>query len=448
MYCKTHACNTLLVHSGAFAKYVGRLDLVVHVGEDNADPEKRSRIVVVHLQEHPGRQRRSRTTRTIANLLWPYSVKLNQDINLNGVFAYVAPAGHARRSLRNDTTGGDSQLGNLVARSMQLQQGVEAQFAFTNSLGIRADFERGPAHRRADVQRVPVREHDHRDVPVGPGGPGHARLRRPQERSARLPHAGAGRRHLRSTWCATATATDRSATGQQATACAKNISIGDNCRNGNPDGDRSTSTKCAAAVADRPLPRRGQRLHRRRRLGLHRAQAQHVAAEHRHLAARRAHRVISRSRPPTCDGMATDQIMDDTRPDEDGARTSTATCRAWTRRSKPTTGGSGRCSNEANILFSSSLAGVRRPQARRSPGTQSLAGRRSSSPADPGTHGQPARRYRAHGHVQPPGARPGRQPRRELHARRPGLRPVPRHADAVPRRDAARDRARRRAASR
>ena len=31
----------------------------------------------------------SRTIRTIANLMWPYSVKLNQEIDLNGVFAYV-----------------------------------------------------------------------------------------------------------------------------------------------------------------------------------------------------------------------------------------------------------------------------------------------------------------------------------------------------------------------
>ena len=45
---------------------------------------------------------------------------------------------------RNDLGGGDSQLGNLVARSMQVQQGVEAELAITNSLGIRADFEYGP----------------------------------------------------------------------------------------------------------------------------------------------------------------------------------------------------------------------------------------------------------------------------------------------------------------
>src|SRR6185436_14269954 len=35
---------TVIAHSGAFAKYVGRLDLVVKIGDDNRDPAKRSHI--------------------------------------------------------------------------------------------------------------------------------------------------------------------------------------------------------------------------------------------------------------------------------------------------------------------------------------------------------------------------------------------------------------------
>ncbi|MFT3697533.1 MAG: bifunctional UDP-sugar hydrolase/5'-nucleotidase [Kofleriaceae bacterium] len=142
-YCKTSDCETLLVHSGAFAKYVGRLDLVVHVGTDNSDNEKRSRIKSFAYVNQP-------VDSTIpddpemANLMWPYSVKVNQDIDLNGVFSFVDPAGAGVKIVRNDNSGGDSQLGNLVARSMQLQEGVDAELAFTNSLGIRADFERGP----------------------------------------------------------------------------------------------------------------------------------------------------------------------------------------------------------------------------------------------------------------------------------------------------------------
>src|SRR5665647_1518885 len=36
--------NTILVHSGAFAKFVGRLDVVVKIGDQNHDPLRRSRI--------------------------------------------------------------------------------------------------------------------------------------------------------------------------------------------------------------------------------------------------------------------------------------------------------------------------------------------------------------------------------------------------------------------
>jgi len=45
--------NTVVVHSGAFAKFVGRLDLVVHVGTDNNDPEKRSRITSFNYKNVP-----------------------------------------------------------------------------------------------------------------------------------------------------------------------------------------------------------------------------------------------------------------------------------------------------------------------------------------------------------------------------------------------------------
>lgn len=140
--------QTILVHSGAFAKFVGRLDVVIHVGDNNADPERRSRItsfaydnIAVDSKQCSGAPCIPEDP-DIANLMWPYSVKVNQEIDLNGVFAYVNAGG--AKVLRADTSGGDSQLGNMVARSMQVTQGVEAEFAVTNSLGIRADFESGP----------------------------------------------------------------------------------------------------------------------------------------------------------------------------------------------------------------------------------------------------------------------------------------------------------------
>jgi 2',3'-cyclic-nucleotide 2'-phosphodiesterase (5'-nucleotidase family) len=140
--------NTILVHSGAFAKFVGRLDVVVHVGTDNNDPANRSRITSFSYINLPV-QNDTPDDAQVASLMWPYSVKINQDIDLNGVFAYInsrsAPGKPGQEKiLRTDTGGGDSQLGNLVARSMQIQQEVQAEFAITNSLGIRADFEYGP----------------------------------------------------------------------------------------------------------------------------------------------------------------------------------------------------------------------------------------------------------------------------------------------------------------
>lgn len=142
--------NTILVHSGAFAKFVGRLDVVVKVGENNAVPELRSRITSFSFDNIPVNGNIPEDPE-VAGLMWPYSVKINQEIDLAGVFAFVSakqdpmnPASAKQKVTRTSQGGGDSQLGNLVARSMQLQEGVEAEFAITNSLGIRADFEYGP----------------------------------------------------------------------------------------------------------------------------------------------------------------------------------------------------------------------------------------------------------------------------------------------------------------
>jgi 5'-nucleotidase/UDP-sugar diphosphatase len=132
--------TTLVVHSGAFAKFVGRLDLVVKVGDNNADPARRSRITAFAYDNLPV-DARTKDDPALEEMLQPYQVAINQSIDLEGVFAFVDIG--SEKILRNDITGGDSQLGNLVARSMQTRPGVEAEFALTNSLGIRADFEAG-----------------------------------------------------------------------------------------------------------------------------------------------------------------------------------------------------------------------------------------------------------------------------------------------------------------
>ena len=62
-------------------------------------------------------------------------VALNDQI----VFFY-APSDVARR---NNSTGGDSPLGNIAADSMRKRRAVEAEMALTNSLGIRDNLYAG-----------------------------------------------------------------------------------------------------------------------------------------------------------------------------------------------------------------------------------------------------------------------------------------------------------------
>jgi 5'-nucleotidase/UDP-sugar diphosphatase len=242
--------STVLVHSGAFAKFVGRLDLVVRVGTNNADPDQRSRITSFNYINLPV-DRTIPDDPAVANVMWPYSVQLNQEIDLNGTFAIVArtvddpppvPSPDAFKIVRSDPSGGDSQLGNLVARAMQLQDGVEAEFALTNSLGIRADFEPGaltieqmfnvfPFENTIVVMYLSgVEVQDTLDFVA----------RRSAERGCRTQAQVAG------------IAFDMVCSGacpNGQTACAKNIHIGDSCRqNGDPDAPID-ATKCAPLVA-------------------------------------------------------------------------------------------------------------------------------------------------------------------------------------------------------
>ena len=71
-------------------------------------------------------------------LLDPFVIELYQQENLNFTFAYAT-----ERIERFGLSGEDSELGNLVADSMRFRNRVEAQFAMTNSLGIRTNMEEG-----------------------------------------------------------------------------------------------------------------------------------------------------------------------------------------------------------------------------------------------------------------------------------------------------------------
>jgi hypothetical protein len=69
-----------------------------------------------------------------------YALEMGQRLDLPMVFAY-APRNVERR---NSSGGGDSPLGNLTAEAMRRRQRVEAEFAVTNTLGIRDNLYAGP----------------------------------------------------------------------------------------------------------------------------------------------------------------------------------------------------------------------------------------------------------------------------------------------------------------
>jgi len=79
----------------------------------------------------------------IQRLIEPYALAMNSSpkFQLTRLFAANTVTGGI---LRNNPAGGDSQLGNIVATAMRLQPEVQADFAVTNSLGIRTDFSQGP----------------------------------------------------------------------------------------------------------------------------------------------------------------------------------------------------------------------------------------------------------------------------------------------------------------
>lgn len=233
--------QAVLVHSGAFAKYVGRLDMVVRVGEDNSDPTKRSRITAFSYENIP-----VDSTVTpdpdVTELLAPYSIALNAAIDLDGVFAYVYTDEETNQAgntkiVRNDLSGGDSQLGNLVARSMQLRPGVEAELAITNSLGVRADFEKGPLTMEQMFNVFPF---ENSITIIYLSGSEIAETldfvaRKSADRGCRTQAQVAG--IFFDMVCG-----GDCPNGQP--ACAKNIYIGDNCRGDEPDGPIDTS-RCA-----------------------------------------------------------------------------------------------------------------------------------------------------------------------------------------------------------
>jgi len=139
-----------LMHSGAFLKFVGQLDVIFHQPpplEDETEAETWLRVMngwevkTYRADLHSVDQSVDRDRWDVATerLLEPFSAELYRAIQLTRFIAY------SPRKIRRFSTGwGDSALGNLVANAMQLRNRVEAHFGLTNTLGIRADINRGP----------------------------------------------------------------------------------------------------------------------------------------------------------------------------------------------------------------------------------------------------------------------------------------------------------------
>ena len=194
--------QVLIQHSGAFAKYLGRLDVVVRMppkaapsGLDPAHFALRQAVggeIVAHeyaplpvdaiwcLDPRPVRNPYdpsfSTYLATVASsrdvcaqqedeetlqLLEPYTEGTNTQLDLPRVFAYTptdiirfSKGAGEESNLTSQTTltgsvGGDSQLGNLVSESMRSYQSVNAEFGLTNTLGIRDDIYHGPIYLEA-----------------------------------------------------------------------------------------------------------------------------------------------------------------------------------------------------------------------------------------------------------------------------------------------------------
>jgi 5'-nucleotidase / UDP-sugar diphosphatase len=134
--------DVVLAHSGAFAKYVGRLDTVF-----SNDPADFVGIEGYRHSEANGFEVVSYDYRLfpinatvpedplVRNVLAPYASALDLVANLDLLVGY-APDGSRRFS----STAGDSALGNMISTAMWLRLGIQTDFSLTNTTGIRADI--------------------------------------------------------------------------------------------------------------------------------------------------------------------------------------------------------------------------------------------------------------------------------------------------------------------
>ncbi len=119
--------DVLVIHSGVNFKVVGEVELIVQNGK----------IVWHHYQTHAIDDKIPENGEMV-NLLQPFKQGLEYAQDLH---AHIARATATLR--RNDPSGGDSVLGNMITDAMTIHEMSHAQCAVTNSMGIRADIPAG-----------------------------------------------------------------------------------------------------------------------------------------------------------------------------------------------------------------------------------------------------------------------------------------------------------------
>ncbi len=138
-----------LAHSGAFAKYVGRLDVVFSNNPteiinqrsgapDDYDPGDGFEVLSTKYQVFPITADVPEDP-VIKSVLEPYQRQLQKLSDLTTIAGY-SPNGAKRIAPAN----GDSPLGNLIAAANWLRLGIQTDFSLTNSTGIRQDLLPGP----------------------------------------------------------------------------------------------------------------------------------------------------------------------------------------------------------------------------------------------------------------------------------------------------------------
>lgn len=127
--------EVVLSHSGAFMKYLGRLDLVL---KDSGDPAFGYEVISHRYNLFPVDESVPEDPATV-RFLEPYIQELNRQVNLTRIIAYapllVPRFGRVKAG---------SQLGNIAADAMTNLRGVQADFGLNNTLGIRTDIVKGP----------------------------------------------------------------------------------------------------------------------------------------------------------------------------------------------------------------------------------------------------------------------------------------------------------------